>query len=39
VLIETKGIQKEINQLTGKLERIFNSADELIFKVRHSYSN
>jgi hypothetical protein len=33
ILIETKGIQKEINQLTGKLERIFNSTDELIFKV------
>jgi coiled-coil domain-containing protein 22 len=34
VLIETKMIQKEINQLTGKLERIFNETDELIFKVR-----
>jgi chromosome segregation ATPase len=32
VLIETKAIQKEINTLTGKLERVFNSTDELIFK-------
>ena len=31
-LIETKSIQKEINQLTGKLERIFNETDELVFK-------
>ena len=35
ILIETKSIQKEINQLSGKLERIFNAADELIFKVIH----
>ena len=33
-LNETRLIQKEINHLTGKLERIFNSTDELIFKVR-----
>jgi chromosome segregation ATPase len=32
VLIETKAIQKEINTLMGKLERVFNSTDELIFK-------
>ena len=32
ILIETKAIQKEINVLTGKLERVFNSTDELIFK-------
>jgi chromosome segregation ATPase len=32
ILIETKGLQKEINNLTGKLERVFNSTDELIFK-------
>lgn len=32
ILIESKSIQKELNQLTGKLERIFNSTDELIFK-------
>ena len=33
ILIETKALQKEINQLTGKLERIFNTTDELIVKV------
>ena len=32
VLIETKNIQKEINQLIGKLERSFTTTDELIFK-------
>jgi hypothetical protein len=32
VLIETKSLQKEINQLSGKLERIFNANDELLFK-------
>lgn len=32
VLIETRNIQKEINQLIGKLERAFNTTDELIFK-------
>jgi coiled-coil domain-containing protein 22 len=32
ILIETKTIQKEINQLSGKLERIFTSTDELVFK-------
>ena len=39
ILIETKSIQKEINQLSGKLERIFNAADELIFKVIVSVLN
>ena len=34
ILIETKTLQKEINQLTGKLERIFNATDELLFKVK-----
>lgn len=32
VLIETKSIQKEINQLNGKLDRTFAVTDELIFK-------
>lgn len=32
VLIETKNIQKDINQLIGKLERIFSATDELIYK-------
>jgi len=35
VLIETRNIQKDINQLIGKLERVFNATDELIFKVSH----
>ncbi len=34
VLIETRNIQKDINQLIGKLERVFNATDELIFKVK-----
>ncbi|XP_012254976.2 coiled-coil domain-containing protein 22 homolog isoform X2 [Athalia rosae] len=32
VLADTRGIQKEINTLTGRLERSFTVADELIFK-------
>lgn len=32
VLIETKGLQKEINQASGKLSRTFTATDELIFK-------
>ncbi|EEC09626.1 coiled-coil domain-containing protein, putative [Ixodes scapularis] len=32
VLIDTKTLQKEINQLTGKLDRTFTVTDELIFK-------
>lgn len=32
VLIDTKSLQKEINQLTGKLDRTFTVTDELIFK-------
>ncbi|CAF0970764.1 unnamed protein product [Brachionus calyciflorus] len=32
ILIETKSIQKDLNQMTGKLERIFNTTDEVIFK-------
>jgi len=33
-LIDTKAVQKEINLLTGKLDRIFAVTDELIFRVR-----
>ena len=33
ILIDTKSIQKEINTLTGKLDRTFTVADELIFRV------
>ncbi|XP_019341454.1 coiled-coil domain-containing protein 22 isoform X3 [Alligator mississippiensis] len=32
VLSDTRGLQKEINGLTGKLERTFAVTDELIFK-------
>jgi endonuclease III-like uncharacterized protein len=33
VLADTRQVQKEINQLTGRLDRSFAVADELIFKV------
>lgn len=33
VLIDTRTIQKEINNLTGKLDRTFTVTDELIFSV------
>ncbi|XP_076446485.1 coiled-coil domain-containing protein 22 homolog [Babylonia areolata] len=32
ILIDTKSIQKEINSLTGKLDRTFTVTDELIFR-------
>ncbi|XP_070553275.1 coiled-coil domain-containing protein 22 homolog [Ptychodera flava] len=32
ILIDTKSLQKEINQLTGKLDRTFTVTDELIFR-------
>lgn len=32
VLLDTRNVQKEINRLTGKLERTFTVTDELIFK-------
>lgn len=32
ILVETKSLQKDLNQMSGKLERIFNTTDELIFK-------
>ncbi|XP_064481357.1 coiled-coil domain-containing protein 22 homolog [Ornithodoros turicata] len=32
VLMDTKALQKEINHLTGKLDRTFTVTDELIFK-------
>ena len=34
VLEDTRAIQKEINNLSGRIERTFAVADELIFKVR-----
>lgn len=33
ILIDTKTVQKEINQLSGKLDRTFTVTDEQIFKV------
>ncbi|GIY14863.1 coiled-coil domain-containing protein 22 homolog [Caerostris darwini] len=32
VLLDTRNVQKEINKLSGKLERTFTVTDELIFK-------
>ena len=37
VLIDTKSVQKEINQLSGKLDRTFMVTDELIFRVNIQY--
>ena len=34
VLVDTKTLQKEINHLSGKLDRTFTVTDELIFKVK-----
>ena len=34
ILADTQQVQREINQLVGKLERIFIVTDEQIFKVR-----
>lgn len=33
ILSDTKELQKEINNLTGKLDRTFAVTDELVFKV------
>ena len=33
VLSDTKELQKEINNITGRLDRSFTVADELIFQV------
>lgn len=33
ILIETRAVQKDINQLSGKLERLFNTTDETLYKV------
>ena len=33
VLQDTRAVQKDINLLTGKLDRTFTVTDELIFKV------
>lgn len=34
ILADTQQVQREINQLSGKLERVFIITDEQIFKVR-----
>lgn len=33
ILVDTKHLQKEINALTGKLDRTFAVTDEMVFKV------
>ena len=35
-LVDTKTLQKEINHMSGKLDRTFTVNDELIFKVTKS---
>jgi hypothetical protein len=37
VLKDTKELQKEINNLTGQLDRSFTVADELIFQVNYFF--
>lgn len=32
ILVDTRMVQKEINQLSGRLERIFTVTDEQVFK-------
>ncbi|CAB4015748.1 coiled-coil domain-containing 22 homolog, partial [Paramuricea clavata] len=32
ILVDTRSVQKDINQLSGKLSRTFKVTDELIFK-------
>ncbi|XP_012945251.1 coiled-coil domain-containing protein 22 homolog [Aplysia californica] len=32
ILVDTKSVQKEINSLSGKLDRTFTETDELVFK-------
>jgi len=39
VLRDTKELQKEINNLTGQLDRSFTVADELIFRVKYFFMN
>ncbi len=37
ILSDTKELQKEINNLTGKLDRTFAVTDELVFKVTQDF--
>lgn len=39
ILSDTKDLQKEINSLTGKLDRTFAVTDEMVFKVRQGFSS
>ena len=39
ILSDTKELQKEINSLTGKLDRTFAVTDELVFKVSEGFFN
>ena len=32
ILVDTRMVQKEINQLTGKLDRVFTATDEQVYK-------
>ena len=32
ILVDTRAVQKEINQLSGKLDRLFTVTDEQVFK-------
>lgn len=36
VLADTRNVQKDINQLTGRVDRSFAVTDEMIFKVKIS---
>jgi len=36
ILVDTKVLQKEINQLSGKLDRTFAVTDEQIFRVQYA---
>lgn len=38
ILSDTKDLQKEINSLTGKLDRTFAVTDEMVFKVQQGFS-
>lgn len=39
ILSDTKNLQKEINSLTGKLDRTFAVTDEMVFKVQQGSLN
>jgi Protein of unknown function (DUF812) len=39
VLADTRNVQKDINQLTGRVDRSFAVTDEMIFKVNFCYTS